>query len=292
MNINFTLENYAEINSSITDFFEKASTNLRIFLDEAIFKIEAKLNGGMTKKVIIQLLIEKITLKESGEERKLDAVGQGIQRLIIVSVLKSYLDVLKKEGKMEGKKILILFEEPEVFLHPKLKRILNAVLEEISEQEDHQVLISTHDPYFTFASTTGDQNDANNKTMKKISYSFFKENSETKRSEEGIIQGIEDKLLFIKLYSMVNDKKILKDATADKEWRPRPYYKENREEEHRLITYIRHQIHHKGDNPATLGLIISEDYADKKLKVSNYYTEKELQEAIKIMCKIISAEEN
>ena len=65
----------------------------------------------------------------------------------------------------------------------------------------------------------------------------------------------------------------------------RKYFKNNREgekveEDISDLEYIRHQIHHLGDNPYTLGLIPGElENSDGK----NYYTEKELSAAIKKM---------
>jgi predicted ATP-dependent endonuclease of OLD family len=43
---------------------------------------------------------------------------------------------------------LILFEEPEVFLHPTQQDKLNLELKELSESDEQQILITSHSPNF------------------------------------------------------------------------------------------------------------------------------------------------
>jgi ABC-type sulfate/molybdate transport systems ATPase subunit len=201
----------------------------------------------------------------------------------VVSILKAYIDILIERGIHTEKPVLVLFEEPEIYLHPKLKRILNATLEKIAEQNNHQVIITTHDPYFVFKNFEGEE---------KNIFSFEKKDGITKASDSNIVYGIEDELLFIFLYSLL--KKEGKDLeTVDIEkFEKRKYFRKNEvtgqidEEEWNDLTYIRHQIHHLGDNPCTLGLVLEKP---KDCDRRNYYTEKELADAIKKMSEMLNA---
>jgi predicted ATPase len=276
LEIEFKLENKTQIDETLNSFTEKITSNLKLFNGDDKFKIKFNLGSELKSNVILQSIIEKIIFEEGESARTLKNIGQGIQRLIIVSTLKSYLDILKEQSNF-NKKILILFEEPEIFLHPKLKRILNNILEEISKEDNHQIIITTHDPYFASKNMED--------TEDKVIYSFFKENDVTKCSEKNIICGIEDELLYSWLYNLIEKngkKKELKDIKIlDKE---RKYCKNGNCNIDNLddFTYIRHQIHHLGDNPNTVGLTEKTDLVDK-----NYYSENELRKGINEMCKII-----
>jgi len=71
-------------------------------------------------------------------------IGMGTRRLIVAALIRYY-----EEKKInEGEKVMILFEEPEAYLHPKLKKELYKSLFRLSTRENTRVLITTHDPYF------------------------------------------------------------------------------------------------------------------------------------------------
>lgn len=78
-------------------------------------------------------------------EVDLDRIGMGIQRLIVAVLIRYY-----EEKKIEkNEKVLIIFEEPEVYLHPKLKKgLYESLLKLSTDRENTMVLITTHDPYF------------------------------------------------------------------------------------------------------------------------------------------------
>lgn len=69
--------------------------------------------------------------------------GHGMQRSFLVSLLQ----VLATEGEQERPTLLLGFEEPELYQHPPQSKHLAALLERLS-QEDTQVVITTHSPYF------------------------------------------------------------------------------------------------------------------------------------------------
>lgn len=78
------------------------------------------------------------------DEVDFEKIGMGTQRLIVAALIRYYQE--KEIGKDE--EVLIIFEEPEVYLHPKWKEGLYNSLFKLSEREKTKVLITTHDPYF------------------------------------------------------------------------------------------------------------------------------------------------
>ncbi len=280
LNIEFKLEGKGDIVQEIENLKEKTNKNLESFTGSSRHKLTIDSEGELDPGVIIQALIKDIKGKEDGQERKLEDLGQGTQRIIVASILKAYIDILIEKNIHTERPTLILFEEPEIYLHPKIKRTLNATLEKIAEQDNHQVIMTTHDPYFVFQSLKG-----RGKTI----FSFKKEGNDTVLSEK-VIYGIEDELLFIFLYSLLA--KEGKDLSVNIEgFEKRKYFRndekgDKKEEDQDDLKYIRHQIHHLGDNPYTVGLVSQkpEDCNDK-----NYYTERELAGAIKKMSETLSA---
>ena len=102
------------------------------------------------KDVYIKKIIDSITMKDcycNKDGIKLSEVGQGTQRLIIASLLKYLGD--KKGSKFSSKLTYIIFEEPEIYLHPKLKESLfNSLCEIVDKNNNIKIIITTHDPYF------------------------------------------------------------------------------------------------------------------------------------------------
>jgi len=91
------------------------------------------------------------------EEVKIDSFGQGLQRHLIYSLIKlstKYNDVVKKTKKeFSPDYTLILFEEPEAFLHPSQQEKMNLSLRSLAESEGQQILITTHSPIFVSKNT-------------------------------------------------------------------------------------------------------------------------------------------
>lgn len=72
--------------------------------------------------------------------------GQGFQRALYVALLEALADELRHGGGEErpNRPFILLFEEPEIFLHPSLQREIGDILETISKT--NQVVIVTHSP--------------------------------------------------------------------------------------------------------------------------------------------------
>lgn len=104
---------------------------------------------------ITKNLIEPYIKDEILGDHKLsiESFGEGFQRRLVYTLIK--LSTKYKEKKiMKDKKeffsnfVLILFEEPEAFLHSSQQEILNQSLEDLSNDKNQQVLISTHSVHF------------------------------------------------------------------------------------------------------------------------------------------------
>lgn len=91
------------------------------------------------------------------DNNTIDSFGQGFQRhliytLILLSVKYTDRTVLEKKD-FNPEFILILFEEPEAFLHPSQQESLHIGLNSLSQYDNQQVLITTHSPIFVSKNT-------------------------------------------------------------------------------------------------------------------------------------------
>jgi len=110
------------------------------------------INPVRPEDIIKNLVSHSFTDKMLDKEMDIRFYGQGLQRHLIYVLIR--LSAQYKEEKVYGKKefspelTLILFEEPEAFLHPTQQEYLNASLSSLSSEEGQQVIISTHSPIF------------------------------------------------------------------------------------------------------------------------------------------------
>ena len=84
-----------------------------------------------------------------GVKGSADTKGDGLKRAITFAIFRSYVELSKssKNSPLERQnRFLFLFEEPELYLHPIAQRTLFEALSQVSQH--HQVLISTHSPFF------------------------------------------------------------------------------------------------------------------------------------------------
>ena len=89
-----------------------------------------------------------------GSKDLIDNKGDGIKRSLTFALLQTYVQHLSARtlAVAEGEQVaapqplLFLFEEPELYLHPKSQRVLFGTLARIAET--HQVIVTTHSPLF------------------------------------------------------------------------------------------------------------------------------------------------
>ena len=87
---------------------------------------------------------------DDGIETDISYQGHGVQRALIFSLIEliaNQNNIVKKEEKDQIRATIILYEEPELFLHPHLMRRLKDSLIKISQKHAWQVVISTHSPF-------------------------------------------------------------------------------------------------------------------------------------------------
>lgn len=85
-----------------------------------------------------------IELRDRGPWTPLEGKGQGFQRTLYLALLRTLAEELRTVSAKIHRPFLLLFEEPEVFLHPALQREMGDILESISSS--NQVIITTHSP--------------------------------------------------------------------------------------------------------------------------------------------------
>ena len=101
-------------------------------------------------KNLLSHYIEDIGL--GGKQINLASFGQGLQRHLIFTLIKlsakyaAPSSVKKKDFDPDF--TLLLFEEPEAFLHPSQQESLHLSLRSIASHETEQVIISSHSPHF------------------------------------------------------------------------------------------------------------------------------------------------
>ena len=92
-----------------------------------------------------------------GVDGLIETKGDGLRRAIVFSILRSYVELNTKlsptkntekeeQNKTAPASYLLLFEEPELFLHPKGQHILFDALRVFAK--DHHVVVTTHSPMF------------------------------------------------------------------------------------------------------------------------------------------------
>lgn len=87
-----------------------------------------------------------------GKRVSINSYGQGLQRHLIFTLIRlssKYTDKKSEKRKdFNPDYTLILFEEPEAFLHPSQQEVLDIYLRNLSQEDNQQVLITTHSPVF------------------------------------------------------------------------------------------------------------------------------------------------
>lgn len=89
---------------------------------------------------------------DDGSFDLIDNKGDGIKRSLTFALLQAYVKRLERttealaEQGVATRPLLFLFEEPELYLHPRSQRVLFGTLARISDT--HQVVVTTHSPMF------------------------------------------------------------------------------------------------------------------------------------------------
>ncbi|MFH1200852.1 MAG: AAA family ATPase [bacterium] len=155
--LNLSKDIIKPINAKLIEITNKINKDIKFVKNkETILEVIDTLDEEAVIKNLIPL---KILDKYWKEAKKVESgdIGQGTQRMVIFALLKYYSGQNEKNEKLN----FFIIEEPEIYLHPKLKKEFNKILSDISMKENNQVLITTHDPYFVEMNT----NDKDNKII-------------------------------------------------------------------------------------------------------------------------------
>lgn len=134
---------------SVNSLIEEINANL----NQWQIRFGVDVNALRPEDIVKSLLAHYIEdLNLDGKRVHIGSYGQGLQRHVIYTMIR--LSTRYAAPKKEKKKnfapdfTLLLFEEPEAFLHPSQQDRLNASLRQLSLEEGQQVLVTTHSPHF------------------------------------------------------------------------------------------------------------------------------------------------
>lgn len=119
---------------------------------------ELEINSVSEADLVKNLIGYKILDQGLGDKLEAAQFGQGFQRHLIFLLISTAAKY--KPASPEAKKIdfqpdmtLLLFEEPEAFLHPSQQNLLCRSLRDIGASEGHQIFVSSHSPNFVSQQT-------------------------------------------------------------------------------------------------------------------------------------------
>jgi len=111
------------------------------------------INSITADNIIKNLVSHYIEDKQLNDQRvSINCFGQGLQRHLIYTLIRvgaKYIEKKEEKKKEFSPELtIILFEEPEAFLHPTQQELLNIDLQKVSEDPKQQILSSTHSAIF------------------------------------------------------------------------------------------------------------------------------------------------
>jgi len=139
------LSKVVELEGTIEKFLAENFPNVSVDLEIPPPELKTILN---TAKIYI----------DDGSRDLVDNKGDGVKRSLTFSLLRAYVDLLsRKRAESQSEEsdnseevierpLIFLFEEPELYLHPKAQRILFGTLAKVSTL--YQTVITTHSPLF------------------------------------------------------------------------------------------------------------------------------------------------
>jgi len=124
---------------------------------EARFELE--FTPPSAAEIIKSMLHWDLVDKVHGKAQSIDRYGSGFQRHFIYSLIQIHSRYVSKRPSKKTKDFtpslnLILFEEPEAFLHPPQQEELARNLRALGQTQNWQVVCATHSPHFTSNNAT------------------------------------------------------------------------------------------------------------------------------------------
>jgi putative ATP-dependent endonuclease of OLD family len=126
-------------------------------LGEVLSQVSTKLNqildfDSKVKLAIGDIDVEPLFMKaatfliDEEIQTSLQYQGSGVQRALAFAMLESNAEI-ESEVSGEQRTVIVLYEEPELYIHPHLMRRLKNTLQERSSSSKWQVICSTHSPF-------------------------------------------------------------------------------------------------------------------------------------------------
>ena len=114
-----------------------------------------KLNIDVPPPDLNQIFSNTLLFLDDGVRGLIDTKGDGLKRSMVFSLLRAYVEIQRENPKSSMNEIkkkqnvrpyMILFEEPELYLHPFTQKIFFSALEGLSK--NHYIVSTTHAPQF------------------------------------------------------------------------------------------------------------------------------------------------
>jgi len=153
-------KSFDNFNMEFTEESSKDGFSLKTLIEDINIDIKdwdtvfgIKINQIKPQEIIKSLVSHYLMDNNLNEPMDISRFGQGLQRHMIYTLIKLSAKYKDKPVKKDRKEFtpdfkLILFEEPEAFLHPAQQEALNISLKNLSSENTQQVVISTHSSHF------------------------------------------------------------------------------------------------------------------------------------------------
>lgn len=143
------LEDIKELQDKITssEDVEKLNEELNAHFKETFSELTLKIQASKEENIKLEDAFKKnhtISVERNNLERKETFLQNG--HGVIRQALFNFIAFLKENSVGTKKEYIILFEEPELFLHPRVTFKLRECLYKLAENSPYQVLCATHSP--------------------------------------------------------------------------------------------------------------------------------------------------
>lgn len=145
-------DKYKEFRKKFDEVFGSEGSDIRVQLNDLSGKVKlhleqqfpdcTKVTFDVTEPLFDDLLRNFETTIDDGIETKAEEKGDGMQRALMLAIIKTYSDYRRNNDEL-GKNFIFLIDEAELHLHPTAQRQLKSALLVLAESGD-QVLINTH----------------------------------------------------------------------------------------------------------------------------------------------------
>lgn len=163
-------------------------------LDDALGQVSSTLNqildfDSKVRLAVGDIDIEPLFMKaatfliDEEIETSLHYQGSGVQRALAFAMLEANAEV-ESEVLGEQRTVIVLYEEPELYIHPHLMRRLKNTLQTRSESPKWQVICSTHSPFLINLADKPEslklikRDSGNRRVVHQVSSSIFESNGD------------------------------------------------------------------------------------------------------------------